>query len=218
MTRHGEAKHRADHPEVDGLLEVACAEAEQAKAAMLVRAGFTPLRYWYDMACDLRKAEIDSPEVPPGLRIERYRPELDEATRAAHNEAFADHWGSTPASAELWRHSYVGQSTFRPDLSFVIVDGEEVVAYLLTAVFPQDEAVRGGPHGWITHLGSRRAYRGTGLATSLMQTACLAYRAIGFHEALLGVDVDNPTGALGLYERFGFSVDRRRTSYGRPID
>jgi ribosomal protein S18 acetylase RimI-like enzyme len=217
MTQHGEAKHRTDHPDVEGLLEVACAEQEATKVAMLERAGFTPLRYWYDMVCDLRTAEIDAPEIPPGLTIERYRPELADATRAAHNEAFADHWGSTPASAERWQHSYVGQSTFRPDLSFVVVDGDDVVAYLLTVVYPQDDVVRGGPHGWISHLGSRRSHRGKGLATSLLQTACRAYRDLGFIEALLGVDVENPSGALGFYERFGFTVDGRRTSYGRPI-
>jgi len=216
MIDHGEAKHRADHPDVDGVLEVRCADTEPAKEAMVRRAGFTPRRYWYEMVCDLRKVEIEPAEIAEGLRIEPYRAELDEEVRLAHNEAFSDHWGSTPADAERWRHSYTGLN-FRPDLSFVVLEGDEVVAYLLTNRYPQDDAARGAPHGWIDYIGSRRAHRGRGLATALLRTACLAYRDAGFAEALLGVDVENPSGALGLYERFGFTLDRRATSYARPV-
>jgi ribosomal protein S18 acetylase RimI-like enzyme len=216
MIEHGEAKHRADHPDIDGVLEVRCADSEPAKEAMVRRAGFTPLRYWYEMVCDVRKVEIDPAEVAEGLRIEPYRAELSEAVRLAHNEAFSDHWGSTPADAERWRHSYLGLN-FRPDLSFVVLDGDEVVAYLLTNRYPQDDAARGAPHGWIDYIGSRRAYRGRGLATALLRRACLAFRDAGFAEALLAVDVRNPSGALGLYERFGFTLDRRATSYARPV-
>ena len=34
----------------------------------------------------------------------------------------------------------------------------------------------------------------------------------------LGVDADNPTGALGLYERNGFVVAERSTAWRRPLD
>ena len=37
-------------------------------------------------------------------------------------------------------------------------------------------------------------------------------------EAWLGVDGTNPTGALQLYERLGFTVGRRWQAFGRPMD
>ncbi len=37
-------------------------------------------------------------------------------------------------------------------------------------------------------------------------------------EAMLGVDSQNPTGALGLYEGLGFVVHSRGTTYRRPLD
>ncbi len=37
-------------------------------------------------------------------------------------------------------------------------------------------------------------------------------------EAMLGVDSQNPTGALGLYERLGFEVHQRSIAYERPFD
>jgi mycothiol synthase len=36
--------------------------------------------------------------------------------------------------------------------------------------------------------------------------------------ALLGVDANNPTGALGVYERAGFTVDLRSTAYRKPLE
>jgi hypothetical protein len=36
-------------------------------------------------------------------------------------------------------------------------------------------------------------------------------------EAILGVDADNPTGALGVYEANGFVVHQRERAYRRPF-
>ncbi len=35
---------------------------------------------------------------------------------------------------------------------------------------------------------------------------------------ILGVDADNPTGALGVYERIGFAVAERSTAWRRPLE
>ena len=37
-------------------------------------------------------------------------------------------------------------------------------------------------------------------------------------DAMLGVDSENPTGALGLYERLGFAVYQRSIAYEREFD
>jgi len=36
-------------------------------------------------------------------------------------------------------------------------------------------------------------------------------------EAMLGVDSDNPSGALALYERAGFKVHQRSAAYRKPM-
>jgi ribosomal protein S18 acetylase RimI-like enzyme len=35
---------------------------------------------------------------------------------------------------------------------------------------------------------------------------------------MLGVDSENPNGALGLYEGLGFGVNSRAAAYDRPLD
>jgi hypothetical protein len=36
--------------------------------------------------------------------------------------------------------------------------------------------------------------------------------------AALGVDADNPSGALGLYESVGFALDERSTAWRRALE
>ena len=45
-----------------------------------------------------------------------------------------------------------------------------------------------------------------------------AYAAAGYDEASLDVDSENPTGALGVYQRAGFEVETRWTNYVRVTD
>jgi ribosomal protein S18 acetylase RimI-like enzyme len=35
---------------------------------------------------------------------------------------------------------------------------------------------------------------------------------------MLGVDSDNPSGALGLYERAGFEIHTRATAYRKSLE
>ena len=57
-----------------------------------------------------------------------------------------------------------------------------------------------------------------GLATTLIVLTLATLRTRGLTSAGLAVDADNPTGALGLYERLGFEVAKRYAIYERRID
>jgi hypothetical protein len=46
----------------------------------------------------------------------------------------------------------------------------------------------------------------------------VAFRDIGMTDAVLGVDADNPTGALGVYEANGFAVHQRERAFRKPFD
>jgi mycothiol synthase len=47
----------------------------------------------------------------------------------------------------------------------------------------------------------------------MLRHALVRYREAGFDESSLDVDSENPTGALGIYERAGFEVESRWTNY-----
>ncbi len=80
-----------------------------------------------------------------------------------------------------------------------------------------DWEATGVREGWVGQLGVRRAWRRRGLATALLVRSMEAFRAAGLEAATLGVDTENPTGALGIYERVGFRPIRRFVRLRRPL-
>jgi mycothiol synthase len=172
--------------------------------ALHAAAGFTPIRYFTDMRRDLAQP-LPEVTVPEGLRIVPWSDELDDAVRVAHNEAFADHWGSEPRTPEAWQ---VGRAKFAPQWSHVAVDAAtgEVAGYAVSGRYEQDWAVAGYTSGYTELLGVRRAWRGRGLAPALLAAAMRSYQADGMQYAELDVDTENPSGAHGLYARLGYEV------------
>ncbi len=179
-------------------------------------AGFRPARWYFDMRRDLREP-IPAEATPAPIRIEGYEADLGERVRQAHNDAFADHWGSEPLTPEIWDREFVGDPHFRGDLSFVAWDGGEIAGYSVNYVAEADWEATGIREGWVGQLGVRRPWRRRGLATSLLVRSMRAFRDAGMDAATLGVDAENPTGALGVYERVGFRPVRRSVRLQRPF-
>ncbi|MFZ7087327.1 GNAT family N-acetyltransferase [Curtobacterium sp. RRHDQ10] len=171
--------------------------------ALALRFGMEPTRFWFELERDLADP-VDVPGVPDGYLVRAYAPDDLEPTRLAKNDSFRDHWGSQPTLAADWARARSAPS-FRPDLSRVVVDASgAVVAFAITEVDPDSFAARGGSYGYVDYVGVVRAHRGRGLAPAVLASALGGIRADGLTAAVLDVDADNPTGALGLYERLGF--------------
>jgi GNAT superfamily N-acetyltransferase len=179
-------------------------------------AGFRPARWYSDMRRDLRQPIPAEPDIG-GVRIELYEPVLAEQVRLAHNDAFADHWGSEPITPEVWARDLVGDPSFRSDLSLVALDGDQIVGYSANYVAESDWEAAGIREGWVGQLGVRRPWRRRGLATALLVRSMTTFAAAGLEAATLGVDTENPTGAVGVYERVGFVAIRRSVRLQRPF-
>jgi len=156
------------------------------------------------MRRDLSQPIPDRP-LPAGLALRHHAPELDAGMLATRNESFSDGWHFDPVSPNDWQQFFVGRSDFRSDLSFAVLAGEEVVAFTMNRYDPIAAERTGLKVGWIASLGTRRAWRKRGLASALLVTSMRAFQAAGLGYAGLGVDAQNPTGALSLYEGLGFA-------------
>ena len=99
-----------------------------------------------------------------------------------------------------------------------VLDGEEVVGYLLTHFWEADAAATGVREAYVGQLGVRPARRRRGLGGLLLATALRSYRAGGYERAALSVDTANATGALGLYERAGFAKTDTWVTWLKPLD
>lgn len=178
---------------------------------LLQRRGFEPARYFTTLEADL--ARVDSQAaVPDGVRVLPFDASLSEAVREAKNAAFADHWGSQPASREAWE-SMQGLPSFRADLSRIALAGDDVIGFVITETNEDDWERAGSRSGYIGLVGTVRAWRGRGLASALLTEVMRAYRDAGLETAVLDVDTENPTGALGVYTRLGFEPTARDVSY-----
>ena len=210
-TARGRQLLAASGKELPGRLAVFTQDAAEATVRLARASGFTPVRFYAEMRRPL-DAELPPIGAPDGLRIVPWTTELDDQVRLAHNEAFADHWGSEPRTAEEWVQ---GRSMFAPAWSFVAVDDAtgEVAGYLLSGRYEHDWPVIGYRAGYTDLLGVRRAWRGRRLAAALLATVMAAYRADGMDMAELGVDTANQSGAHRLYEGLGYAVFHSSTMF-----
>ena len=178
---------------------------------LLRASGFAPVRYYAEMKRPLDAPGPDVP-APDGITIVPWSEELDDQIRLAHNEAFADHWGSEPRTAQEWTQ---GRSMFAPTWSLAAIDDAtgEVAGYLMSFKFEQDWELNGYSAGYTDLLGVRRAWRGRRLAGALLSAAMTMYRADGIEYAELSVDTANPSGAHKLYTDLGYVVFHSSTMY-----
>lgn len=170
-------------------------------------AGFRPIRYYTQVR---RPLDVPLPDVPTldGVRLVPWSAELDDAVRIAHNDVFADHWGSEPRTPEQW----LARPKFTPTWSFVALDdADRVVGYAMSSRYEQDWDVVGHRFGYTDFLGVRREWRGRRVAVALLATVMRAYAADGMQYATLDVDTANPSGAHGLYAALGYEVAHAST-------
>lgn len=173
-----------------------------AASELLRERGYEHARYWFDMTHDLG-GTFNEDE-----RAVAFTSDLHEAVRLAHNDAFSTHWGSGPVEADQWNR-YMGAAGLRPDLSRLIVDDGEVLAYAIVSSAVPGEA-------YFDLIGVRGTAQGRGYGRAVLTSALAAIQADGsFTEAGLDVDADNPSGAGRLYSSTGFTNVAKKITWER---
>lgn len=175
-------------------------------------AGWEPVRQSFQMRIDLAQ-EIPEPQWPEGIAVRTMEPGEEERIYEASNAAFADHWDFHPQPFDQWRAYAFGSEDFDPSLVWLAEEVGELAGLSVNRWhFSGDREF-----GWIEILGVRREWRRRGLATALLRHSFLDFRARGATRVGLGVDAENTTGAVRLYERVGMQVARRHDLYERPL-
>jgi len=215
QVRRATEAHAERQPELPGELHIQIHEPNQAKRDLYAAHGFTVARWFFEMTCDLGSG-TDAGSVPDGLTLVPFAPEYDGRVLDAHREAFRDHWAATLPDEEMWRQWYTGSRAFRPALSFLVLDGAEVAGYALAYESDADTAVKGFRAAWAGQIGTRRQWRGRGVASTLLRQFLATARDDGYRQAVLTVDSASPTGAVGLYQRHGFVRADTWIRYVRP--
>ncbi len=185
-------------------------EADGAFATAVRERGFQLIRHFFRMEVDLAR-EPEQPVWPEGIAVRTYRAGEARAVYDAVTDAFADHWDFVPTVFEEWEHFMVGSSEFDPSLSFLAEAGDEIAGMSLC------RSERRPNVGHVQVLGVRPGWRKRGLGLALLLHSFHELRARGRPKADLGVDAENTTGAVRLYERAGMKVSRRSDSYEKEL-
>ncbi len=182
--------------------------------------GFVASRLFSEM-----RQTIPSPLVGPGplpeqLELEAFDESNSERVRIALNSSFADHWGYAAADRDAWAVE-VATPAFRPALSGVIIDrstpGEPVVAFVLNCEHEQDWDDPAQREGYVEYLGVIPEWRSRGLASYLLNLSAARFAGVGHTHVALGVDTENSTGAMRLYESLGYELAHRTTYYSKTV-
>ncbi|GLZ31209.1 N-acetyltransferase [Lentzea sp. NBRC 105346] len=210
--------HRSFYADLPLVVQMLVREKNEGHRALATALGFTDDRRFYDMQVSL-DAPVPVQPVDAGLAIVPYTRDRDEEVRLARNDAFADHWGTTAASPEVWAERYTGMKSFVAGTSFLMVDKDSgaVVGFVLCQHSEAEYAASGVRELWVADVGTLRPYRGRGVAGALLSCALAAGRDAGFERAALSVDSANSTPALGVYERAGYRVVGYWSDYGLPV-
>jgi len=178
--------------------------------------GLQRIRYNPHMVCQPLE-NLAQPQLPPGIEVRPYVPgQGDESVVETLNEAFADDWDFVPTTVERLTY-WTASSTFRPELSRVALDGEQVVGLCLCTVSEDRMRLMGRRDAYVDTLAVRPAYRRRGLGSALLLASLHAMKEAGMESATLYTDTDNPTEAIRLYENVGFREAWRWVTYGKEI-
>lgn len=183
--------------------------------ALLESQGYTATRYFFEMTRDINEPLADAP-LPAGLQV---RPVTEADYRAvyeAHTEAFRDHWGFNEQSFEEFMR-WSEEPDFNPNLWKVAWDGDQIAGQVLNFVNSAENIEYQRKRGYTEAISVRRPWRKRGLARSLVIQSIAMFKEMGMTETALGVDAENPSGALSLYQGLGYKEVRRNMIYRKPL-
>jgi len=199
-----------------GSFDVWAADTEVHWASLLAGEGYSAVRYHFEMVRPDLEGVPDLP-LPEGLEVRPVGPDHLLLIRDAALEAFRDHWGETESEGE-WFEEWQEAPTFSPELWQVAWDGDQVAGMVLNFVDQAENREYRRQRGYTEGISVGRPWRRRGLARALIARSFRLLRELGMEEAALGVDAENPNGALRLYESLGFRTVKRHTTYRKPLN
>lgn len=149
--------------------------------------------------------DIPDHKLPPGIEIRPVTKENFKTVFEAAREAFRDERSYTEErwGEEAYRRN-LENPQLRLDLWQVAWAGDQIVGGVAIIISEEENATMNRKRGWTEAVFVQRPWRKQGIARALLASSLRVLRDIGMEEAALGVDTDNPSGALRIYKQMGY--------------
>lgn len=144
--------------------------------------------------------------LPEGIETRPALPEHYRLIWDAAMEAFQDHWGAHDEGEAVYQ-GYLTSAVFQPELWQIAWEGDQVVGMVRSYIDHKENERYHTHRGWTEDICVRRPWRGKGIAKALIARSLQILKNQGMDHAALGVDAENLSGALRLYESMGYAVD-----------
>jgi len=198
------------------VLHSSCRDTVEVRRSLLQQLGFQPERSFWRLQRSLT-TPISKAAFPVGWHIRSVTPEDAASWVEMFNQTFIDHWNHTPATVEEFAH-WVNRSDYDANLDLVVETPERhMTAFAYSHINPERNARLGIQEGHVGLLGTRRGYRRLGLARALLTESLRRLQLLGMTTATIGVDSQNPSGAVKLYQSVGFEHQQSSTAYSKVV-
>ena len=197
------------------LIQSVMMESEKDWASVLERHGYRVYRF----GLKLRRASLeDVPDLPfpEGIEVRPVKPEHVRAVVDAWNEACKDMRSQIPISDEGFKE-FQEAPIFDTSLWQVAWHEDKVVGTVMNFINEAENEQNDRKRGYVELISVQRPWRRKGIAKAMIAKSLKVLKERGMTEAALGVDAENPSGALHLYETLGFRVEKRVVFYRKPM-
>ncbi len=192
-----------------------CVDSAEDTRALLAEEGYRPVRSFFEMVHD-HLSDVPEVPLPDGLEMRPLETVDHRRIFDAEAEAFSDHWGAREWTDAIFEGIF-GAPDLDTSLWRIAWAGDQVAGVCANWVYAAENERLGVRRGWLEQVSVRRPWRRRGVARALVAASLRAFADRGLTSAALGVDADNPTGAVGLYEGLGFRVHKPATSYRKAM-
>jgi ribosomal protein S18 acetylase RimI-like enzyme len=220
MLRYSEQKLREmaqSHPTgVPHLFQTIVIDSEKDWISVLTSEGYSVFRYGFRMIRPNLDNIPDSP-LPGGIEVRAAKLEHYRAIVDAWNKACEDMRGQIPISDEDFKW-FQESPMFDPSLWQIAWHNDEVVGTVINFIDGRENTEYRRRRGHVELISVKRQWRGRGIAKALIARSFSILKERGMTEAALGVDAENPSGALHLYQKMGFQIQKKTIFYRKPMN
>ena len=205
-----------DHPEEGKkVYHIRANEEQELWKKVLESEHYFKHRYGFLM---VRPDLDDIPELPllEGVEIRATKQEHYEKIRKAWNEACKDQRDQVPLSKEdfqLW----IDLGLFESSLFTTVWDSDEVIGTCIGIIREDENKENDRMRGYLEFISVKKDWRGRGIAKAMMAETMRKLKDRGMKKAALGVDAENPSGALSLYRKMDFKIDKKVVFYRKEV-
>jgi ribosomal protein S18 acetylase RimI-like enzyme len=201
-----------DYP--DFKIQIVVSQKHSENLAHASSRGFLPIRFYNTLRAHVAP-NLEPPSLPEGVVIRNADLNDKSDLRKVHSilqNSFSENFGFVPRDFDPW------VKRFKADKS-VPSDGVYLLEYLDSAegFIWLDDIDALELRGFVDRLGVNKEHHGKGFGQLLLGTALAHFSSRGYLHADLGVDTQNASNALRVYEKMGFVAISTGVELERPV-